>query len=75
MEGTGLLLHFRMILMRLEEERVGDVLMIILCVCLLQGGSGCMDGVDCMLMFEYVDLGVLGNGSHLVVMLSVYLLI
>ena len=50
-----------MILMRLEEERVGDVFMMILCVCLLQGGSECMDSVDCMLMFEYVDLGVLGK--------------
>ena len=55
MEGIGLLLRFRMTLMRLEEERVGDVFMMILCVCLLQGGSGCMDSVDCMLMFEYVD--------------------
>ena len=75
MEGTGLLLRFRMTLMRLEEERVEDVFMMILCVCLLLGGSGCMDSVDCMLMFEYVDLGVLGNDSRLVVMLSVYLLI
>ena len=50
MEGTGLLLHFRMTLMRLEEERVGDVFMMILCVCLLQGGFGCMESVGTLML-------------------------
>ena len=40
MEGTGLLLHFRMIMMRLEEERVGDVSWLMLCVCCIVGLIG-----------------------------------
>ena len=44
MEGTGLLLCFRMILMRLEEERVGNVFMMISFVCMSIAGRIWMYG-------------------------------